>query len=146
MRAWRQGEVHLLVKEQVDTQCNTNTIIKISQEFDAPAHQDVQECAVKAVRLERLVGAVTAPRSLGGRDLTANGISLIFLFFWNPFLITYSAGERQAKQLLATRKRRKRMWMLMEMEKEKEEARAKRRRRRGRGGLPALQRGRGGES
>ena len=63
MRAWRQGEVHLLVKEQVDTQCNTNTIIKISQECEAPAHQDPQECAVKAVRLERLVGAVNAPRS-----------------------------------------------------------------------------------
>ena len=64
MRAWRQGEVHLLVKEQVDTHCNTNTIIiiKIFQEFEAPTHQDPQECAVKAVRLERLVGTVTAPR------------------------------------------------------------------------------------
>ena len=66
MRAWRQGEVHLLVKEQVDTHCNTNTIIKTFQELEAPAHQDPQECAVKAVRLERLVGAVTNPRALGG--------------------------------------------------------------------------------
>ena len=93
MRAWRQGEVHLLVKEQVDTQCNTNTIIKISQECEAPAHQDVQECAVKAVRLERLVGAVTAPRSLGGRDLTANGISLIFLFFGTLSLLRILQGK-----------------------------------------------------
>ena len=81
MRAWRQGEVHLLVKEQVDTHCSINIIIKIKifQECEPPAHQYPQECAVKAVRLERLVGAVTNPRSLdggGAGDLTANGNSL----------------------------------------------------------------------
>ena len=60
MRAWRQGEVHLLVKEQVVIA--TTIILRICICINIILFL-YQECAVKAVRLERLVGATTSPRS-----------------------------------------------------------------------------------
>ena len=48
MSAWRQGEVHLLVKEQ--------------------------ESAVKAVRLERLVGSIGRPRHKKDKEMLTDDI------------------------------------------------------------------------
>ena len=48
MSAWRQGEVHLLVKEQ--------------------------ESAVKAVRLERLVGSIGRPRHKKDKEMLTDEI------------------------------------------------------------------------
>ena len=48
MSAWRQGEVHLLVKEQ--------------------------ESAVKAVRLERLVGSIGRPRHKKDKEIVTDEI------------------------------------------------------------------------